>query len=134
MEKGREVPVLEFRPTFINLAGGLGTDHVVLIAMFPVWILLINTIKTKKDIYANPFGVPAHWTWENYRSIIADSTSSILPQQLGGGGGLADDAPLLGSRAPTRSPHWRTRISGAIYFAIISDDAAHQITTIAGGR
>ena len=30
-----------------------------LIAMAPVWLLLINTLKPKKEIYTNPFGLPA---------------------------------------------------------------------------
>ena len=38
-----------------------------LIAMMPVWLLLINTLKPKKEIYTNPFGLPREWTLDNYR-------------------------------------------------------------------
>ncbi len=29
-----------------------------LVAMTPVWILIINTFKNKREIYSNPFGLP----------------------------------------------------------------------------
>ena len=44
-----------------------------LIAMMPVWLLLINTLKPKKEIYTNPFGLPREWTLDNYRYIISDN-------------------------------------------------------------
>jgi raffinose/stachyose/melibiose transport system permease protein len=91
-----------------------------LIAMFPVWILLINTLKTKKDIYGNPFGIPASWTLENYRSILADSNffnyfrNSFLVVVIS-----LTMILLLGSLCAYALAHWRTKISGIIYFAII---------------
>jgi raffinose/stachyose/melibiose transport system permease protein len=91
-----------------------------LIAMFPVWILLINTLKTKKDIYGNPFGIPSSWTFENYRSVIADSNflnyfrNSFLVVVVS-----LTLILLLGSLCAYALAHWRTKVSGVIYFAII---------------
>ncbi|MEA4899642.1 MAG: carbohydrate ABC transporter permease [Christensenellaceae bacterium] len=100
-------------------------SHIVLviwslIAMFPVWILLINTFKTRKDIYGNPFGIPASWTLENYRSVTSDSNffnyfrNSLLVVVVS----LALIL-MLGSLCAFALAHWRTRTSRVIYFAII---------------
>lgn len=100
-------------------------SHIVLviwslIAMFPVWILLINTFKTRKDIYGNPFGIPASWTLENYRSVTSDSNffnyfrNSLLVVIVS----LALIL-MLGSLCAFALAHWRTRTSRVIYFAII---------------
>lgn len=100
-------------------------SHILLIiwsfiAMFPVWILIVNTFKTKKDIYSNPFGLPSTWTFENYRSIIADSNffnyfrNSFVVVVISLGMIL-----LLGSLCAYALAHWRSKLSGAIYFAII---------------
>jgi raffinose/stachyose/melibiose transport system permease protein len=37
-----------------------------LIVLFPIWTLLINSFKVQKDIFANPFGLPPHWTFNGY--------------------------------------------------------------------
>ncbi|MGJ4850694.1 carbohydrate ABC transporter permease [Bacillota bacterium Meth-B3] len=100
-------------------------SHIVLviwslIAMFPVWILLINTFKTRKDIYGNPFGIPTSWTLENYRSVTSDSNffnyfrNSLLVVVVS----LALIL-MLGSLCAFALAHWRTRTSRVIYFAII---------------
>lgn len=100
-------------------------SHILLIlwsfiAMFPVWILIINTLKTKKDIYGNPFGFPSTWTLENYHSVISDSnffnyfrnsfTVVVFSLTL---------ILLLGSLCAYALAHWRSKMSGFIYFAII---------------
>lgn len=100
-------------------------SHILLIvwsfiAMFPVWVLIINTFKTKKDIYGNPFGIPSSWTVENYRSIIADSNffdyfrNSFVVVVVS----LAMIL-LLGSLCAYALAHWRSKLSGVIYFVII---------------
>ena len=99
--------------------------HVIMIlwsfiAMAPVWILIINTFKTKKDIYSNPFGVPTIWTLENYNSIMSDSNffvyfrNSFLVVVVS----LAMIL-FLGSLCAFALAHWRTKTSKAIYFFMI---------------
>jgi raffinose/stachyose/melibiose transport system permease protein len=91
-----------------------------LIVIFPMWILLINTLKVKKDIYGNPFGIPHTWTLENYQSIIADSNffnyfrKSFLVVVVS-----LTLILLLGSLCAYGLVHWRTKMSNGIYFAII---------------
>lgn len=100
-------------------------SHILLVlwsfmAMFPVWILIINTLKTKKEIYGNPFGVPGKWTLENYQYVISDSNflnyfrNSIVVVVIS----LAMIL-ILGSLCAYALAHWRSKLSGVIYFAII---------------
>lgn len=91
-----------------------------LIVMFPMWILLINTLKTKKDIYSNPFGIPSTWTFENYSSVMGDSNflnyfrNSLLVVVIS-----LTVILLLGSLCAYGLAHWRTKMSGIMYMAII---------------
>ena len=91
-----------------------------LIAMMPVWLLLINTLKPKKEIYTNPFGLPREWTLDNYRYIISDNNffsyfrNSFIVVVVS----LAVIL-LLGSLCAYALAHWRTRASKGVYFFII---------------
>ena len=91
-----------------------------LIAMAPVWLLLINTLKPKKEIYTNPFGLPREWTLDNYRYIISDNNffsyfrNSFIVVVVS----LAVIL-LLGSLCAYALAHWRTRTSKGVYFFII---------------
>lgn len=90
------------------------------IAMAPVWLLLINTLKPKKEIYTNPFGLPREWTLDNYRYIISDNNffgyfkNSFVVVVVS----LAVIL-LLGSLCAYALAHWRTRTSKGVYFFII---------------
>ena len=91
-----------------------------LIAMMPVWLLLINTLKPKKEIYTNPFGLPREWMLDNYRYIISDNNffsyfrNSFIVVVVS----LAVIL-LLGSLCAYALAHWRTRTSRGVYFFII---------------
>ncbi|HTX93169.1 MAG TPA: carbohydrate ABC transporter permease [Anaerolineales bacterium] len=37
-----------------------------LIVLFPIWTLIINSFKIQKDIFADPFGLPKHFTVNGY--------------------------------------------------------------------
>ncbi len=90
------------------------------IAMAPVWILIINTLKTKKEIYTNPFGVPRQWTLENYQSIIkgSDFLNYFKNSFVVVVGSLAMIL-VLGSLAAYALAHWRTKTSKSIHFFFI---------------
>jgi raffinose/stachyose/melibiose transport system permease protein len=42
------------------------------IVLFPIYVLIINSFKTKLTIYTNPFGLPAKWNFGNYKSVFRD--------------------------------------------------------------
>lgn len=41
-----------------------------LIVLLPLWTMIINSFKTKYDIYQAPFSLPQKWVFENYRSVL----------------------------------------------------------------
>ena len=115
----------EKRTQSIRIANMHIPSHILLslwalVALLPVWILLINSFKTKRYVYDNPFWIPNVWTFENYKSVFSDgnflsyfqnsfivvvvSLSMIL---------------LLGSLCAYALAHWRTRLSGGVYFFMI---------------
>ena len=91
-----------------------------LIAMFPVWILIINTLKPRMEIYKNPFGLPQEWTIENYTHIFSDS--DFLQYFINSFVVVAISLImilLLGSMCAYALAHWKTKTSTAVYFFII---------------
>ena len=87
------------------------------IAGFPVYLLIINSLKTKKAIYDNPFGIPSPWTLENYKNVVQGAnffhyfgnSATVVVVSL-------FMILLLGSLAAYALAHWRGRFSHAIYF------------------
>ncbi len=44
---------------------------VAVVCAVPLWYIVINTFKTIPDMNANPLGLPAEWTFENYVDAFA---------------------------------------------------------------
>ena len=47
------------------------------ISIFPLWFLVINTFKVKKEIYLNFFGLPQKWTLENYETLLGSRDNFV---------------------------------------------------------
>lgn len=52
-------------------------SHVVMtvwciIVLFPLWVLVINSFKTRLTIYTNPFWIPVKWNFSNYSTVLSD--------------------------------------------------------------
>ena len=99
--------------------------HVIMViwcfvSLCPLWILLINTFKLKRDIYSNPFGVPTKWTTDNYSTILSDSNflnyfkNSFVVVVIS-----LFMILLLGSLCAYALAHWRTRTAKGIHFFFI---------------
>lgn len=43
-----------------------------LIVLFPLWVLIINSFKTRLTIYTNPFWIPEKWNFSNYATVLRD--------------------------------------------------------------
>ncbi|MBO4836338.1 MAG: carbohydrate ABC transporter permease [Clostridia bacterium] len=90
------------------------------IAMFPMWFLIINTFKAKKEIYTNFFGLPKKWTLDNYRALMSNSDffayfrNSFLVVVVS-----LFMILLVGSLCAYALAHWRTKTSRAIYFFFV---------------
>ena len=90
------------------------------VSMFPVWILLINTFKVRKEIYTNPFGLPKVWTLQNYQSLLANANFFVYFRNSFFVVVVSLFMILfLGSLCAYALAHWRTRFSGAVYFFFV---------------
>lgn len=91
-----------------------------LVAVTPIWILIINTFKNKREIYSNPFGLPQKWTFDNYGYVLrgSDFLTYFKNSFVVVVGSLAMIL-LLGSLAAYALAHWRTRTSKGIHFFFI---------------
>ena len=90
------------------------------VALFPMWFLIINTFKVKKEIYTNFFGLPKKWTLENYQALMQNSDffayfrNSFLVVVVS-----LFMILLLGSLCAFALAHWRTKTSRAVYFFFV---------------
>lgn len=90
------------------------------IALFPCYMLISNSLKVMKEIYTNPFGLPHTWTLGNYQSVIVKSkffmyfgnTLIVVVSSL-------FLILFLGSFAGYGLAHWRSKLSRLTYFFFI---------------
>ena len=92
----------------------------VFVALFPVYLLIINSFKGRMAIYSNPFGLPAEWTLDNYISVVQggnffqyffNSITVVVVSLF--------VILLLGSLAGYGLAHWRGKLSKGIYFFFV---------------
>jgi len=91
-----------------------------LVVLFPIWTMIINSFKPKRDIFRDPFWLPKTWTLEGYQnalsagrfdlyfrnSLIVTVTSIAL-------------ILFLGSLAAYALARWKSRLSSVIYIFFI---------------
>jgi raffinose/stachyose/melibiose transport system permease protein len=92
-----------------------------LIVLFPIWTLIINSFKIQKDIFADPFGLPKHFTFNGYitawtqgrfdlyfyNTIFVTVTSLILIM-------------FLGSLAAYALAKWKSWVTKFLYIFFIA--------------
>jgi raffinose/stachyose/melibiose transport system permease protein len=92
-----------------------------LVVLFPLWTLIVNSIKPSREIFRAPFGLPSQVTFEGYQevwvsgnfplyfrnSLIVTISSLLL-------------ILLLGSLAAYGLANWRSRVSTALYIFFIA--------------
>jgi raffinose/stachyose/melibiose transport system permease protein len=90
------------------------------VVLFPIWTMLINSLKPKREIFRDPFWLPKTWTLEGYQnalsagrfdlyyrnSLIVTVTSLVL-------------ILFLGSLAAYALARWKSRLSNVIYIFFI---------------
>lgn len=90
------------------------------VVLFPIWTMIINSFKPKRDIFNDPFWLPKTWTLEGYKnalsagrfdlyfrnSLIVTVTSIAL-------------ILFLGSLAAYALARWKSRLSNIIYIFFI---------------
>jgi raffinose/stachyose/melibiose transport system permease protein len=92
-----------------------------LVVLLPVWTMLINSVKPKREIFRNPFGLPSEFTLDGYinawtdgkfdlyfrNSLIVAVVSLVL-------------ILFIGSLAAYALASWRSRVSSFLYIYFIA--------------
>ncbi len=101
-------------------------SHVVmviwcLIVLFPLWVLIINSFKTRLSIYENPFWIPKKWNFQNYSTVIKDGDfliyfkNSFLVVLLS-----LFFMTVISSLAGYALANWKGKLSRFFYFFLIA--------------
>lgn len=92
-----------------------------LLVIFPLWTMVINSLKKRFDIYKDPFGLPQTWNFDSYISVFRDGNfllyfkNSIIVTL-----GSIILIVLLGSLAAYALANWRSKVSGWIYLFFVA--------------
>jgi raffinose/stachyose/melibiose transport system permease protein len=100
--------------------------HIILIiwsmiVIFPLWIMVINSLKDRFSIYQNPFGLPQKWNFINYAAVLTAGDflgyfkNSLITVILS-----LTLLLIAGALASYALANWRGRISQAVYFFFIA--------------
>jgi len=93
----------------------------VFIVLFPLWVLLINSFKTRLTIYENPFWIPKQWNFKNYVTSLRDGDfltyfkNSFVVVVLS-----LVIVTLVTSLAGYALASWKSRFSSFFYFLLIA--------------
>ncbi|MDY0288446.1 MAG: carbohydrate ABC transporter permease [Sphaerochaeta sp.] len=93
----------------------------VFIVVFPLWVLVINSFKTRLTIYENPFWIPKKWNFNNYVTVLRDGDfltyfkNSLVVVVLS-----LVIVTLVSSLAGYALASWKSRYSTIFYFLFIS--------------
>lgn len=91
------------------------------LVLIPLWMMLINSFKNKKEIYTSPLGLPSQWQFDSYLNTFAESdfvryfSNSITVTSL-----ALICIVFLGMLAAYGIAQWRHRASRIIFFLFIA--------------
>ncbi len=92
-----------------------------LVVLVPIWTMIINSVKPRREIFQNPFGLPSEITFEGYSSAwLAGRFDLYFRNSF-----FVTVLSLLlilfiGSLAAYALANWRSRVSGIIYIYFIA--------------
>lgn len=91
------------------------------IVILPIWTMIINSFKTKYEIYESPFSLPNKWILENYRSVLQSGDFLIYFKNsiLVTVGSIALII-LFGSMAAYALVNKKNKLTGFLYFFFIA--------------
>lgn len=91
------------------------------VVLFPIWTMLINSVKPQREIFRDPFGLPKNVTLDGYQNAWVDGnfdvffrnsiTVTVLSLLL---------ILLLGSLAAYALANWKSRLSDFIYLFFVA--------------
>ena len=91
------------------------------IVLLPIWTMVINSFKTKYDIYEAPFSLPKKWIVENYQSVLqsGDFLLYFANSFLVTAGSLIFII-LFGAMAAYALVNKKNKVTGFLYFFFIA--------------
>ena len=91
------------------------------VVLFPVWTMLVNSIKPKRDIFRNPFNFPKHITFDGFISAWnAGQFDLYFRNSLFVTVVTLFLILFLGSLAAYALANWKSRFSSLLYLAFIA--------------
>ena len=108
------------RDRFRNVFSYLILSIWSLIVLFPLWTMLVNSLKTQLQIFINPFAFPKKFTLAGYLYVIGDGNfllyfwNTLLVVAVTISGTL-----LIGSLAAYALAHWKGVASRFIYILFL---------------
>lgn len=91
-----------------------------LISLFPIFLLVSNSLKDRMNLFRDPFGLPLSPTLDNYTYVMSDSNffryfaNSIVVVV-----GSLTMILLLGSLAAYALAHWKAKVARITYYFFI---------------
>lgn len=91
-----------------------------LISLFPIFLLVSNSLKDRMNLFRDPFGLPLNPTLDNYTYVMSDSNffryfaNSIVVVV-----GSLTMILLLGSLAAYALAHWKAKVARITYYFFI---------------
>jgi raffinose/stachyose/melibiose transport system permease protein len=101
-------------------------SHIILIiwafiALFPIWVMVINSFKTAKTIYINPFWVPASYNFKHYMTVLSDSNFLMYFRNTATVVVVSITLVLVfGALAAYALANWKRKMSTVMFFFIIA--------------
>lgn len=92
-----------------------------LVVLFPLWTMLVNSVKFRLDIYRDPFGLPKAWNFESYAAVLRDGNFIIyFRNSLVVTVGSILIILLFGAMAAYALANARGKWTGRVYFYFIA--------------
>jgi len=105
---------------FSNLGTYIILTAWTLIVLFPIWTMLINSLKPKREIFLDPFWLPKTWTLEGYQNALSAGRFDLyFRNSLFVTVTSIALILFLGSLAAYALARWRSRLSNVIYIFFI---------------
>ena len=91
------------------------------VVLFPIWIMVINSLKDRLSIYQNPFGLPEKWNFINYGAVLGDGDFLVYFKNSFVVVLLSLALVLIaGSIAAYALVNWRGKFSRMLFFFFIA--------------
>lgn len=92
-----------------------------LVVLFPIWIMIVNSFKPKRDIFRDPFGFPQHFTTSGYQAAWTDGRFDLYFFNTIFVTALSLILILvLGSLAAYALANWKSRWANLLYIYFIA--------------